>query len=318
MASEHANAQIRLLKELIKEAVEEEYSILLERPERRSNLIEGEDVIEEGVFDDGVLKAVFTAGGPGSGKSFLADVIFGVRDSSGKPYFGNASFLGKTGLKYVNSDKFFEKQLKDNNIDPGDLQRIEKEDPKLWNKIQGASPNSLRNIAKGKLNMLKGFFESGRIGMLVDGTGGKYDKMVRQKETAEALGYDTMLLFVDTSEEIAVERNANRDRKLPEKKVRELWSDVQNNKDAFQNLFGDKMVVVNNDKFGPPPEDVVKELNKFVDAPVQNKIGQVWIEDELEMRGVQTLEPGGASGFRGSKQAADRIQQMRDTRGKVD
>ena len=318
MASEYANAQIRLIKGLIKEAIEEEYSILLERPERRSDLIEGEDVIEEGVFDDGVLKAVFTAGGPGSGKSFLADVIFGVRDSSGKPYFGNASFLGKTGLKYVNSDKFFEKQLKDNNIDAGDLQRIEKEDPALWDKIQGARPDSLRNIAKGKLNMLKGFFESGRIGMLVDGTGGKYDKMVRQKETAEALGYDTMLLFVDTSEEIAVERNANRERKLPEKKVRELWSDVQNNKDAFQNLFGDKMVVVNNDKFGPPPEDVVKELNKFVDAPVENTIGRVWIEDELEMRGVQTLDPGGASGFRGSKQAADRIQQMRDQRGKTD
>ena len=303
-----ANDLRDLIKEVVSSYQEEKLSWLLESPE----------VIEEGVFDPGILKAVFTAGGPGSGKSFLADVIFGVRDSSGKPYFGNASFLGKTGLKYVNSDKFFEKQLKDNNIDPGDLQQIEKEDPKLWNKIQGASPNSLRNIAKGKLNMLKGFFESGRIGMLVDGTGGKYDKMVRQKETAEALGYDTMLLFVDTSEEIAVERNANRDRKLPEKKVRELWSDVQNNKDAFQNLFGDKMVVVNNDKFGPPPEDVVKELNKFVDAPVQNKIGQVWIEDELEMRGVQTLEPGGASGFRGSKQAADRIQQMRDTRGKVD
>ncbi len=218
----------------------------------------------------------------------------------------------------MNSDKFFEKQLKDNDIDPGDLARIEKEDPKLWNKIQGASPNSLRNIAKGKLKMLKGFFESGRIGMLIDGTGGNYEKMVRQKETAEALGYDTMLLFVDTSEEIAVERNANRERKLPEEKVRELWSDVQNNKKGFENLFGDKMVIVNNDKFGPPPEDVVKELNKFVDAPVQNKIGQVWIEDELEMRGVQTLEPGGAGGFRGSKQAADRIQQMRDTRGKVD
>ena len=46
--------------------------------------------------------------------------------------------------------------------------------------------------------MLKGFFESGRIGMLIDGTGGNYEKMVRQKETAEALGYDTMLLFVDT------------------------------------------------------------------------------------------------------------------------
>ena len=311
MASNKNSGQIRLIKELIKEAIEEKYNILLERP-GRSNLI------NEGVFDDGILKVVFTAGGPGSGKSFLADLIFGVRDASGKPYFENASFLGRTGLKYVNSDNFFEKQLKDNNIDPGDLARIEKEDPKLWNKIQGASPNSLRNIAKGKLEMLKGFFESGRIGMLVDGTGGKYDKMVRQKEAAEALGYDTMLLFVDTSEEIAVERNANRKRKLPEKKVRQLWSDVQNNKQGFQDLFGDKMVIVNNDRFGPPPEDVVEELNKFVSAPVQNPIGQVWIEDELEMRGVQTLEPGGAGGFRGSRQAADRIQQMRDIRGEVD
>jgi len=311
MASDKNSGQIRLIKDLIREAIEEKYSILLERP-GRSNLI------NEGVFDEGILKVVFTAGGPGSGKSFLADLIFGVRDAAGKPYFKNASFLGRTGLKYVNSDKFFEKQLKDNNIDAGDLQRIEKEDPALWDQIQGASPKSLRNIAKGKLNMLKGFFESGRIGMLVDGTGGKYNKMVRQKEAAEALGYDTMLLFVDTSEEIAVERNANRERKLPEQKVRQLWSDVQNNKEGFQNLFGDKMVIVNNDKFGPPPEEVVEELNKFVSAPVQNPIGQVWIEDELEMRGVQTLEPGGAGGFRGSKQAADRIQQMRDIRGEVD
>jgi RNase adaptor protein for sRNA GlmZ degradation len=163
--------------------------------------------------------------------------------------------------------------------------------------------------------MLKGFFESGRIGMLVDGTGGNFSKMVRQKEAAEALGYDTMLLFVDTSEEIAVERNANRERKLPEKKVRELWSDVQNNKEGFENLFGEKMVVVNNDKFGPPPDEVVEVINRFVDAPVENQIGQVWIEDELEMRGVTTLEPGGAGGFRGGRREADRIQQMRDERG---
>ena len=226
MASDKNSGQIRLIKDLIREAIEEKYSILLERP-GRSNLI------NEGVFDEGILKVVFTAGGPGSGKSFLADLIFGVRDAAGKPYFKNASFLGRTGLKYVNSDKFFEKQLKDNDIDAGDLQRIEKEEPELWDKIQGASPDSLRNIAKGKLKMLKGFFESGRIGMLVDGTGGKYNKMVRQKEAAEALGYDTMLLFVDTSEEIAVERNANRERKLPEQKVRQLWSDVQNNKEGF-------------------------------------------------------------------------------------
>ena len=64
-------------------------------------LLESPEVIEEGVFDPGILKAVFTAGGPGSGKSFTADLIFGMRDASGKPLFQNASFLGPTGKQAV-------------------------------------------------------------------------------------------------------------------------------------------------------------------------------------------------------------------------
>ena len=61
---------------------------------RNKWLLESPEVIEEGVFDPGILKAVFTAGGPGSGKSFTADLIFGMRDASGKPLFQNASFCG--------------------------------------------------------------------------------------------------------------------------------------------------------------------------------------------------------------------------------
>ena len=76
------------------------------------------------------------------------------------------------------------------------------------------APTSIRNVAKSKLASLRAFYETGRLGMLIDGTGRRYDKMVRQKEALEALGYDTMLIFVDTSEEIAVERNKSRKRKL--------------------------------------------------------------------------------------------------------
>ena len=32
----------------------------------------------EGVFDKGILKAVFMAGGPGSGKSYVASQLFGI------------------------------------------------------------------------------------------------------------------------------------------------------------------------------------------------------------------------------------------------
>jgi len=280
-------------------------------------LLESPEVIEEGVFDPGILKAVFTAGGPGSGKSFTADLIFGMRDAAGKPLFKRASFLGPTGLKYVNSDNLFEKGLKNAGIDAGDLARIEKEDPALWDQIQGSAPTSIRNVAKSQLASLKAFYESGRLGMLVDGTGRRYDKMVRQKEALEALGYDTMLIFVDTSEDVAVERNNSRERKLPEEGVRKMWQAVQDNKAGFQQLFGDDMVIINNDRFGPPEEEIIQKITGFVDAPVRNPLGQAWIEDELEMRGVTTLEPGGAGGFRGGRREADRIQQMRDERGEV-
>ena len=35
------------------------------------------DLLTEGVYDKGALKAVFMAGGPGSGKSFVAKGLFG-------------------------------------------------------------------------------------------------------------------------------------------------------------------------------------------------------------------------------------------------
>ena len=36
------------------------------------------DLLNEGVYDKGILKAVFMAGGPGSGKSYVASQIFGI------------------------------------------------------------------------------------------------------------------------------------------------------------------------------------------------------------------------------------------------
>ena len=61
----------------------------------------------EGVDDPGILKCIFMAGGPGSGKSFTSEEIFGI-DRRFK-----ASFA-QSGLKVINSDTAFEAQLKKN------------------------------------------------------------------------------------------------------------------------------------------------------------------------------------------------------------
>ena len=251
--------------------------------QRHSFILEAPRQLEEGVYDPGILKAVFTAGGPGSGKSFTADAIFGARNSKGEPYFQNASFLGG-GLKYINSDRFFEKELEKAVIDMGKLDQIEKEDPELWNKIQGKEADSLRNVAKGNLATLRNFLEAGRLGLMIDGTGRDYDKMVREKARADDLGYDTFMIFVDTSLPVALERNANRERVLPEKAVRDLWQQVQDNKERYERLFGDNFVVVDNTKYGPPPQEVVKALNKFMREPVQNPAGKAWVSNELNKK----------------------------------
>ena len=254
--------------------------------QRHSSILCAPKVIEEGVYDPGILKAVFTAGGPGSGKSYLADVVFGVRTANAKPFFENASFVGSNGLKYVNSDRFFERELGKLGINPKDLRDIaDLPSDELWDIVQSADePESARNIAKELLQKLRGLYEQGRLGMLIDGTGGKFDKMVREKKLADAMGYDTYMLFVDTSLPVAIARDAARSRTLGPELVEDIWQSVQDNKERFKELFGDNFSLVENSEFGPPPQEVVNKLNKFVDSPVENPLGQAWIQGELEKK----------------------------------
>ena len=90
--------------------IKELKKLFLEVSQTEKDIIEA--VIEEGVDDPGILKCIFLAGGPGSGKSKVSKEIFGIQ--------GIASFSA-SGLKSVNSDTAFEQQLKKSGIDPKDL-----------------------------------------------------------------------------------------------------------------------------------------------------------------------------------------------------
>ena len=235
-----------------------------------------EQMIIEGVDDPGILKCVFMAGGPGSGKSFTAMEIFGI-DKKLKSSF--SSF----GLKSVNSDSAFEAGLRKNGIDPKDLARIEKEDAELWDKIT-ATPGGIRDRAKQLTAKQKKFYEAGRLGMIIDGTGHVYSKIAKNKKHAESLGYDTYMVFVNTSLEVAKERNEKRDRVLPDDLLEKSWKDVQNNLGKFQNLFGGNFRIVDNTVYKPIAREVQKAVNKFVRKPIYNPIGKQWIENAKALK----------------------------------
>jgi len=241
------------------------------------------------------------AGGPGSGKSYTAMEVFGV-DKRFKQSFA------ASGLKVVNSDSAFEAGLKRNGINPKDLSKIEKEDPDLWDKITKV-PGGIRDRAKQLTNKQKAFYEAGRLGMVVDGTGGKLEKIKKMKTHAEKLGYDTHMVFVDTSLAVAHVRNKSRDRVLPEDTVSSIWKDVQDNKAAFKNLFGGSFALVDNNTYDKHDYEyenpttgkinvvqkmvepqVRKAIDGFVNKKLQNPIGKKWIETARKLKSANMIK----------------------------
>jgi cytidylate kinase len=235
--------------------------------------------IIEGVDDPGILKCIFMAGGPGSGKSFVANDIFGI----GAGLINTAA----SGLKVVASDVAFEAQLKKHGINPKDLADIERDNPELWGKI-GPNPDSIRNKAKGITDKQQKFYQEGRLGMIMDGTAQNHSKIASQKKEAENMGYDCYMVFVNTSLEVAKERNLKRSRTLPDSVLTQSWEDAQENLSKYRQIFGKNLIVVDNTVYKPIDSSVKKAVSSFVRQPVSNPIGKEWIANArlLKKRGL--------------------------------
>jgi cytidylate kinase len=219
--------------------------------------------LQEGLQDPNIFKAFFLAGGPGSGKSYV------VRYST-----------GGTGLRVVNSDDVFEKLLKD----AGMSMKMGSEDPRR---------DKLRSKAKKTVAGRRDNYIEGRIGLVIDGTGKDYDKIRSYKADLEAKGYDTHMIFVNTSIEVALERNAKRERTVPEDAAILSWKAVQSNIGKFSSLFRGTMVIVDNNK---PDEDMematFKEIKRLLGKKVRNTRAKQWIEMEMKLRGITHAPKG--------------------------
>lgn len=227
-----------------------------------------------GLYDPYILKAVFLGGGPGSGKSYAVDSLFGLNKGQA------VTTSTQLGMKLVNSDPYFEYYLHQVGVSPKDLTKLSPEEYAAV--TEGAG--SLRGKAKTMRNKFAHLWEQERLGLVLDGTGDDVNKISRQKKHLEGLGYDTAMVFVNTSLDVAIERNRKRSRTLPDSAVEELWYLCQQNLDTFASLFGDNFFVVVNDLPQPFPVNLRKAVRSFLEAPVQNPIGQEWIEAQKQAR----------------------------------
>jgi len=237
----------------------------------------------EGYKDPGIFKAVFLAGGPGSGKTYIAKGLFGIPDKVN---------VSQTGMKMVNSDKELKYLL--NKFGFGtDLDSLPDEVFSNLTNPKDPKYSGLRNFAKDLTAERRRLYQNGRLGMIIDGTGDDFKKISMEKAELEKIGYQTYMIFVNTTLEVALERNEKRDRVLPEKIVSDSHKEVNRNIGAFQGLFGSSnFMIVDNNEY--KTEDQAKKrfkmlvkqgLGKFVKSPIKSKKALSWIRKQKILRG---------------------------------
>lgn len=216
-------------------------------------LIVGESVyLDEGPHDPHIFKAIFLAGGPGSGKSFVARKI-----------------IAGTGLKSVNSDNFFEYLARKNNLNLRTIPNTPKGD-------------DLHAQSKLLVNKQMDLYVDGRLGVVVDGTGRDYERIEETYNMLRNLGYDILMVFVNTSIHDALVRNKRRERRIADDYLVKSHRQIRNNLGKYQSLFGINNLIIVNNSFDSDYDfdSLIRHIRNFLNKQPQNPIAKKWIEQK--------------------------------------
>ena len=235
----------------------------------------------EGVYDPGIFKAFFLAGGAGSGKSYSAEKATG--SAAGKFQWHEKieakitpGKVGPYGLKVVNSDEQLEMGL---------LKAKMSSNMRAYTDDETTKKELIRARGKKKTAKREQLWVNGRLGLIIDGTAHNILKLGIKKKELEDVGYDTYMIFVNTSLDIALQQNQERARKLKDDVIVRTWEEVQAIKDSLANLFPGGVVEIINNRAG---EDVFRkafvEVGKLIKIPPNKPAAKMWIAHELEQK----------------------------------
>ena len=219
----------------------------------------------EGINDPGIFKAVFMAGGPGSGKSLAAKKL------------GFQSM----GLRPVNSDQSFETGLKKAGLS---LKMPEDEEEQR---------DAIRVHAKAMTAKRQDMLVKGRMGLVIDSTARDVKKLITQKKLLEQLGYETAMVFVNTSLETALDRNRERERSIPDSIVQSNHKEVRQVMGKLQTAFGRaNFFIIDNDgdikDLEKNTTKIFPRLRAFVKSFPSNKMATAW-KSALTMKPMKNI-----------------------------
>ena len=167
-------------------------------------------VLDEGVNDPGIFKAIILAGGPGSGKTGIA----------------RALGLASMGLRVVNSDMYFMHLMK--------RKGLSLKMPATEFEAREVARYAAKAVTDRRLSALI----NARLGVIVDSTSGDQKKTTRIITMLKKSGYDIKVVFTETTLEVAKARNAKRARTLPVAVVEYSWKGANKVKPILKRIVG--------------------------------------------------------------------------------
>lgn len=131
-------------------------------------------------------------------------------------------------------------------------------------------------------NSLKNYL-NGMLPLFVDGTSSDISNVYSRKGILESLGYDTGMIFINTSLETSLERNEQRKRQVPEDFLKRAHERIEENKEYYKKTFG-YFYEINND-IGELTDEVIinayKSVKGFYNSNIQNPIGLRYYEEMI-------------------------------------
>ena len=223
-----------------------------------NDFLDNEEAINEGVYDKNIFKAFFLAGGPGSGKSWVS-----------------ARTLMGQGMKVINSDDGFERYAKQAGLN---LKKMGS-----FTAAQTKKKDALRGRSKRGTTIMHQHAIDGRLGMILDSTARDTARIESEASSMRYLGYDTYMVFVNTTLEVALKRNEMRPRSVPEPIVINSHRQIQKNIPKLRAIFGSKnfVEVDNSEEREDVNIKVYKEIQKLVRAKPTSPQAKAWIQAEL-------------------------------------
>jgi predicted kinase len=121
----------------------------------------------------------------------------------------------------------------------------------------------------------------GRGPLIINGPADDIEKINYIKEELEELGYETMMIFVNTTDEVSKERNSLLSRMMVESVRQDKWTKAQENTKYFTEAFNSFITFDNTDKIDNKEEDlheIYQTTKIFLDSKVINETVEDWIE----------------------------------------